>query len=165
MPQERRVAENQALFREVNERVRALNQAFPVPHTSWVCECANIGCFARVELTPAEYEHVRAHPARFLISPGEGHVAPERERLVLETDRYWVVELVAEASQVADAHDPVEVLAFDQEERDGRLFALQGRTPGSSPSCVDGSPTTPPRAPTRRVTRGAPSTSSGQEHA
>lgn len=107
MPQERRVAENQILFREVNERVRALNQTYPPAlHTSWVCECANTGCFARVELTPAEYESVRAHPARFLVYPADSHVAPDAERLVSQNDRYWVVERLGEGGRLAEARDP-----------------------------------------------------------
>jgi hypothetical protein len=40
VPQERRVGENEALFREVNERMRELNDASPLAlDTTWTCEC------------------------------------------------------------------------------------------------------------------------------
>src|SRR2546430_1746537 len=34
------------------------------------CECGVASCFERIALTPEEYEAVRSHPARFLVSPG-----------------------------------------------------------------------------------------------
>lgn len=107
MPQDRRVGDNEALFREVNERVHALNGTFPpAVYTSWVCECSNTGCFERVELEPAEYEAVRAHPARFLIYPDDSHAAPEVDRVVERHDRYWVVEKLGQARRIAEALDP-----------------------------------------------------------
>jgi hypothetical protein len=105
VPQERRVGENQALFREVNERVRSLNQALSLGVDTWICECANTGCFQRVELAASEYADVRSHPARFLVYPDESHVAPEAERVVDRNERYWVVEKLGEARRAAvDAH-------------------------------------------------------------
>ena len=108
MPQDRRIGDNEALFREVNERVQSLNETFPAAavDTSWVCECSNTGCFERVQMEPSEYEAVRAHPARFLVYPDHRHVAPEAERVVEQRDRYWVVEKIGEARRIAEASDP-----------------------------------------------------------
>ena len=107
MPRERRIGENEALFRDVNERVRELNEAYPftVP-TTFVCECANTGCFERVDLTPAEYEAVRRHPARFLVFPDDSHVAPpDVERVAERHDSYWVVEKIGLAGRIAEDRD------------------------------------------------------------
>ncbi len=108
MPQERRVAENQVLFREINERVRALNESLPPAlEPSWICECSNTGCIERVELTAEEYEDVRAHAPRFFVFPAEAHVeAPEVERVVARNERYWVVEKIGDAARIAEARDP-----------------------------------------------------------
>ena len=107
MPQERRVAENQALFREVNERVRDLNETLPPTLVStWICECANTGCVERVELAPEEYEAVRAHPARFLVYPDDTHVVADVERIVTRYERYWVVEKLGEGRRIAVEEDP-----------------------------------------------------------
>ena len=40
---EARAATNHALFREVNERVKEVNEGFSlvIPMGEWVCECAN----------------------------------------------------------------------------------------------------------------------------
>lgn len=81
---ERRAAHNQALFRSVNDRIQALNQAWDliVPYASWTCECDRLDCIEPVELTLAEYERVRLQPDRFLVAPDESHVDAAVERVV-----------------------------------------------------------------------------------
>jgi hypothetical protein len=88
---ERRFAENEALFRQVNERVKELNRGFSVvlERGDYVCECGSVDCVERVSLTPEEYERVRAEPTLFVVAPG--HVAPEVESLVYAGDGYEVV--------------------------------------------------------------------------
>jgi hypothetical protein len=99
----RRAAENQALFRQVNERIKELNEVFDqlTPYASWACECANLGCIERIELTLAEYEELRAIPTRFAVAPDETHVVEGVERVVQQTGSYWVVEKVGEAAERA----------------------------------------------------------------
>ena len=108
MPQERRMGENEALFRDVNERVRELNEALPPElDTAWTCECSNTRCLELVQMAPDEYEAVRAHPDRFFVYPDEAHVGPaEEERVVERHERYWVVEKLGEAARVAAELDP-----------------------------------------------------------
>jgi hypothetical protein len=55
-----------------------------------VCECGDASCAQFVEVTGAEYEGVRAVPTHFIVCPG--HVWPEIERVVLENERFTVVE-------------------------------------------------------------------------
>jgi hypothetical protein len=105
---ETRAGENQVLFREVNERIDELNEAFRdfSAYGSWVCECANETCVERIELTLAEYGGVRAVPERFAVKPGESHVWPDIERVVEKHDRYWVVEKTGDAARIAaEAYD------------------------------------------------------------
>lgn len=58
------------VFRSANERIaekgRELGWRFPVP---FLCECSDIHCFGRVELSLAKYRRVRAHPQRYLTLP------------------------------------------------------------------------------------------------
>ncbi len=58
---ERRAAENQALFRSANDRIKQLNEAFEAfsPYGDWTCECMDIQCVEIVKMTLAEYEEVR----------------------------------------------------------------------------------------------------------
>jgi hypothetical protein len=104
----RRAAENQALFRSVNDRVAELNKTFEdfTPYGSWTCECANVRCIERIDMTLAEYEALRSHPRRFAVATDDGHVVPEAERVVERTERYWVVEKVGVAGAVAADLEP-----------------------------------------------------------
>jgi hypothetical protein len=58
------------LFRSANERIaakgRELGWRFLVP---FLCECSDMHCFGRVELSLVEYGRVRSHPQRYLTLP------------------------------------------------------------------------------------------------
>jgi hypothetical protein len=104
-----RVARNQALYREVNERVKELNEAFDAlyPLGEWICECANAECSETLTLTHEEYEAVReGEGTRFFVKPGEAHVFLDVEDVVERHERYWVVEKRGIAGDVAKRLDP-----------------------------------------------------------
>jgi hypothetical protein len=103
-----RGARSQSLFRDVNERVREINEAFggDLPLGEWICECANDSCSERIELTGQEYEAVRADGKRFAVAPSEAHVFPQIEDVVERTDRYWVVAKRGRAGELAESIDP-----------------------------------------------------------
>ena len=103
---ERRVAKNQALFREVNERIKGVNAGVPLKEeTDFLCECGDEECTEPVSLSLAEYEHVRSGPTHFAIVPG--HEAVDIERIVSQNERYAVVEKDAPlAARIAVEHDP-----------------------------------------------------------
>ena len=97
---------NEALFREVNERIEDLSRTFGNGQfTDFICECGNADCAARLQLTVAEYEAVREKPTRFVVV--SDHVVPDIERVVAKHDRYTVVEKVdPEAAEAAESRDP-----------------------------------------------------------
>ncbi len=103
------MGKNQALFREVNERIKDVSErlvAFDgdMP-LEFVCECSDEGCNDAVLLTLAEYEAVRAHPRHFFVA--RGHLwRPEIERLVTDGTRYVVVEKLGDAGEIAEDDDP-----------------------------------------------------------
>jgi hypothetical protein len=90
-----RRAVNEALFRDVNERIAESADRFGADKTEFVCECADPNCTDRVPATLAEYERVRAKPTTFLLAPG--HDQPDIERVVSERRRFHVVEKVQAA--------------------------------------------------------------------
>src|SRR2546430_4976537 len=59
---ERRIGLNEALFREVNERGRTINEGFSqvLQDAEFVCECGNEGCAERFTLTLDDHKRVRA---------------------------------------------------------------------------------------------------------
>ena len=102
---ERRMAQNEALFREVNERVEDVaHQLGPDVPYEFVCECANADCTFRVQLPTRAYETIRSDPKQFVVLPL--HYTPEVEDLVAEEDSYWVVRKSGEAGAYVERLDP-----------------------------------------------------------
>lgn len=88
----KQVSENEAVFRQVNERLRELGEGFSlVSDTSeFVCECGQADCTSRVRMPLAAYEEIRSDPKRFFVI--KGHESPEYEHVVEEREEYLVVE-------------------------------------------------------------------------
>jgi hypothetical protein len=98
-------ARNQVLFREVNEHIAELTE--PVRKTDvnvLICECSDPACAESLEITPSEYERVRAHGARFVVR--SGHQLSEVERVVEDNGRFLVVEKLGAAASIARDADP-----------------------------------------------------------
>jgi hypothetical protein len=103
----RRIGLNEALFREVNERVRGINAEFGerLAEAQFVCECGDDGCTARVVLPLTEYERIRSDPVLFIIFPG--HEIAEVESVVEEHEAYHVIRKRAgEPRRIAEQTDP-----------------------------------------------------------
>lgn len=103
----RRVGENEALFREVNERIRGLNDAFGAVTGDFtvVCECGDGTCVEQLQIEPGEYERVRGDAACFVIVPG--HEIPDVEDVVERRAGYYVVrKKPGTPERVAEATDP-----------------------------------------------------------
>jgi hypothetical protein len=102
---DKRLAQNEALFREVNERINEVAVDHGVNSVyEYFCECANADCTFRIPLDPAEYEAVRKDPAQFVVLPL--HFTPEVEILVSEDERFWIVRKVGEAGEFVEHLDP-----------------------------------------------------------
>lgn len=102
---EQRMTQNEALFREVNERVRDVaHQLGPSVPYEFLCECANTDCTFRIEVPLQVYETVRADPRQFVVRPL--HYTPEIEDLVAENDAYWIVRKTGEAGDYVEDLDP-----------------------------------------------------------
>jgi hypothetical protein len=93
-PREERAIRNEALLREVNSHIAEMEEQ--AHRTDWdeplplVCECAQTGCRAPIEVAPATFERVRAEPLCFLVAPG--HEQPETETVVERREGYFIVE-------------------------------------------------------------------------
>jgi hypothetical protein len=107
-----RQAQNEALFRAVNERIEELVDETLERHTEgasvwdFVCECEDRECAQRIPLTRTEYEAIRADGRRFVVAPGPDHVDTSIENVVDMSTRYWVVEKIGEPGEFAEDHDP-----------------------------------------------------------
>jgi hypothetical protein len=105
----KRVAQNETLFREVNERVEEVASGFADQGEEdrligFVCECGRRDCTESIQAKRAQYEAVRSNPLRFLVLPG--HEDEEVERVVERTDRFLVVAKLGEGARLAAEQDP-----------------------------------------------------------
>jgi hypothetical protein len=107
---EERIARNETLFREFNERVEDMAEGFDLRgegdslRIGFVCECGDLDCLERLELTRAAYEAVRRDPKRFVVVPG--HEDMSIARVVAREEGHLVVEKIDDAAEVAIEHDP-----------------------------------------------------------
>lgn len=104
MNRKERIARNETLFREVNERVREVSPDEEGEHVGFLCECGEEECTETVFLSVPEYEGVRSERTHFVLTPG--HEIPEVETTVQRTERFVVVRKTpAEAATAIDT-DP-----------------------------------------------------------
>lgn len=103
-----RLARNEAVFREVNERIEKLMR-----DGDWLgeseslevlCECGKRDCAEPLRLTVSDYERVREEPTDFLVA--RGHVIPEIEKVIATGPDYEVVRKLAGEGVLARETDP-----------------------------------------------------------
>jgi hypothetical protein len=97
-----KAARNQALCREVNERIEALSET--AGELELLCECADLECTATIKLSVGEYERIRSSPVQFPIALG--HEVSGVEKIVEENERLAVVEKIGKAGEVSAQLDP-----------------------------------------------------------
>ena len=86
-----RIGMNEALFREVNERIDRLQDDLGgVTSFEIVCECGDADCIERFSITDGDYEALRRDDRRFAVVPG--HERPDVERTLDRREGYLVVE-------------------------------------------------------------------------
>jgi len=107
---EERVARNDALFRDANDRIRTFASEHdlredPVP---FICECADRRCQEILRLPLDEYEAVRSNPRWFINVPGHQVAARGAATVVEDHGDYVVVEKVGHAGEVAEQLADVE---------------------------------------------------------
>jgi hypothetical protein len=98
-----RAGRNQAMFREVNERIGELSKQW-ASAPQFVCECENTRCAETLTVSVEEYERVRSDPGCFFVALG--HEVGEVEETVSSTDHYAVVRKLGAGLAVAVRLDP-----------------------------------------------------------
>jgi hypothetical protein len=88
--EEQRIAEMEALFRDVNEHIAETAERFETDTATFYCECDDLACGERLDVPLEDYDEVRSESTHFLLKPG--HENPHVERVVARGDEYAVVE-------------------------------------------------------------------------
>ena len=88
----RRVGLNEAIFRQVNEQIRGLNQTFETAGGTMtvICECGDADCTERLEIDVSAYERIRGNSRHYVIA--KGHEIPDVEEVVEQAEGYDVVQ-------------------------------------------------------------------------
>ena len=102
---ERRLAENETLFRAANERMAGWEEQHAEGEDElYMCECAHASCRERIALSRGEYEHVRERSDHFVVLPG--HEVLDVETVVERSDRWLIVEKNPGVSDIVERSDP-----------------------------------------------------------
>ncbi len=106
---EERFAKNEVVFRDVNERIEKMAVAHVQALRSrrdlgFLCECSNVDCTLRLQLTLSDYERARGDATQFVVALG--HEVPEIEEVVFVGDDYQLVRKQGAAAALAEKHDP-----------------------------------------------------------
>ena len=102
-----RIGRNEALYRQVNERLEDLNESFEPVAGDFVavCECGKLECFEQFAVPREVYERTRANADWFLVRPTHGE--EDLERVVERHEGFWIVEkLPGEPRRLAKETDP-----------------------------------------------------------
>jgi hypothetical protein len=118
---ERRLAENEVVFRQHNERIQqgfdeldALSKSEgygPFDYDKemvlhFYCECSDEKCTTKISLKLSRYTAIHKNRNHFLLVPG--HEIPALERVVKKTRHYLVVEKFRPAPQAASQLYPTD---------------------------------------------------------
>jgi hypothetical protein len=104
---ERRLSRNEALFREVNDRIERVTETLQATNDTLriLCECGDSSCAEQITVPMSQYERVRSDPELFFVR--RGHVQPEVEYVVERHDDYAVVRKEpGEEARIARELDP-----------------------------------------------------------
>jgi hypothetical protein len=87
----RRIGENEAIFREINDQASAVITRLSVAtdNLKIVCECGAPRCLDEILIPVAEYARVRDDATLFIIRPG--HDLPETETVAAKAKDHWIV--------------------------------------------------------------------------
>lgn len=100
-----RIARNEALLREVNERIRDVGERLQVlpdnGELDFLCECGQPACETVIHMPATDYQRVRADNDRFVVVPG--HEDAKIERVVERHERFLVVDKRPEAEPFVGA--------------------------------------------------------------
>jgi hypothetical protein len=96
-----RLAENEALAREVNEQVEKISSRWHRRDEliDLICECSSATCTDRVHVSLKDYHRVRANPTQFIVV--DEHAVPDIETRVGVAGDAIVVEKIGIGRDVA----------------------------------------------------------------
>jgi hypothetical protein len=94
-----RNARAQVVYRDLNDRIRALDEAFrDEGRIEVLCECGR-GCTERLQVPVDDYDRARRESTHFLVTAP--HLAGEVDRVIEDHGSWLLVEAIGVAAQIA----------------------------------------------------------------
>ena len=102
---EARIAQNEVLFREVNERIRKVSESMALDERFEIfCECGRDDCIEKLTVERTVYEAARSSATRFIVKPG--HQSEDVEVVTAGANGYVIVEKRGPTAEIARENDP-----------------------------------------------------------
>jgi hypothetical protein len=101
---ELRAAQNQILFRSVNDRILELGEKLSgsTPELDFACECVDDSCIEKIRLSPQRFLAIESDANRFIVL--RGHEIPEVEDIVAERDGFLIVAKRGAGAEFVEEH-------------------------------------------------------------
>jgi hypothetical protein len=99
-----RAAQNQLLFRAVNDRIRELGERIldSVSELDFACECADPSCMKTISMPVADFAAIEQVENQFVVL--RGHEISEVEDVIAEHDGYLIVSKRDAAEEFVKDH-------------------------------------------------------------
>jgi surfactin synthase thioesterase subunit len=94
---ERRLLENEVIFKQINKDIDGFLHDMDVEkvlRAPFYCECSDLHCTQRIEISAAAYEAVHRNPKHFILV--NGHEEPTIEKVLERRSDYTIVEKLRE---------------------------------------------------------------------
>ena len=102
-----RVAHNNAIFREANERIHGAAEAYDIQGLlPFLCECPDPTCTTIIRMPLEAYEAIRAVPTHFINGSGHPDSSHAWSNVIERRDGYEIVEKTGRAAEIAIERDP-----------------------------------------------------------
>jgi hypothetical protein len=108
---QRRLAENEVIFRQANKDAKDFLEDIGAAHSTllpFFCECSDTDCRRRIDLSVETYEELHQSKKQFTIIPG--HEVPAIEKVVKQTDLYYIVEKLTDMPDEQDVDKAIKRL-------------------------------------------------------
>jgi hypothetical protein len=101
---ELRAAQNQMMFRSVNDRIKELaeQQSSSGQELDFACECADDTCVEKIPLSALQFLAIESEENQFIVL--RGHELPEVEDVIAERDGFLIVSKRGAGAEFVKEH-------------------------------------------------------------
>ena len=99
-----RAAQNQMLFRSVNDQIMEAGEKLGDSRgeVDFACECADDTCVEKIRLSPHQFLGIESEANRFIVL--RGHELPEVEDVIAERDGFLIVSKRGAGAEFVQEH-------------------------------------------------------------